>query len=268
MAAYLREGMLKDFIPLRLPRIAGQDLAGVIEAIGDGVDDLSVGDSVFAMTATPDGGAYADYAVLDRSAVARKPRTIDFVQAASVPMGALTAWQGVVEAGGLKPADRVFVHAAAGNVGGMAVQIAHALGAHVTAAASAEARALVEGYGAERVVDYRSERFEDVVADQDIVFDTLAGDIQARSWRMLELGGIMVSTLAVADPSQAEARGVRATGMGCTPNGDQLRRVAEMIDAGKVRPNLGTVLPLEKAAEAQELKRSGKIKGKVIITVR
>ena len=151
-------------------------------------------------------GAYAEYAVLDQSAVAFKPKTLDFVQAAAIPMGALTAWQGIVEAGGLKTGDHLFVHAAAGNVGGMAVQIAHALGAHVTAAASAEARPLVEGYGAKRFVDYRAERFENAVHDQDIVFDTLAGEMQARSWGLLKQGAILVSTLGIADPDQAKAR--------------------------------------------------------------
>jgi NADPH:quinone reductase-like Zn-dependent oxidoreductase len=263
----LRQGALKEMIPLQLPAIAGQDIAGTVEAVGDGVTDVAVGETVFAMSGTTAGGAYAEYVALDRSEVAHAPRSLDMVQAASIPMGALTAWQGVVDAGGLKVGDRVFVHAAAGNVGGMAVQIAHALGAHVTAGASAEARAMVESYGAERVIDYKTERFEDLVRDQDIVFDTLAGEIQARSWGMLKPGGIMVSTLGIADPGQAQARGVRATGMGCTPNGEQLRRVAEMVDAGRIRTNVGTVMPLEKAAEAQALNQAGGAKGKIVLTV-
>jgi len=215
----LREGALKAFVPVLLPATAGQDLAGVIAAVGDGVTDLHVGDAVFAMTATGAFGAYAEYAVLDRSAVALKPKTLNFVQAAAVPMGALTAWQGIVEAGDLKAGDKLFVHAAAGNVGGMAVQIAHALGAHVTAAASAEARPLVEGYGAESFVDYRAERFEDAARGMDIVFDTLAGEMQARSWGILKPGGILVSTLGIADPDAAAAHGVRGTGISCTQTG-------------------------------------------------
>ncbi len=263
----LRQGLLKDLAPLRLPIISGQDLAGTVEAVGEDVRGLRPGDEVFGMTAMPDGGAYAEYAVLDEAAVARKPRSLDMVQAASIPMGALTAWQGVVEAGGLKAGDRVFVHAGAGNVGGMAVQIAHALGAHVTAGASARSRELVGRYGADRVVDYGSERFEDVVRDQDIVFDTIAGDMQARSWGLLKPGGILVSALGVADPSQAAARGVRATGMGCVPNGEQLRRVAELVDGDKIRSNVATVLALAHAAEAQELSRKGGVKGKIVLTV-
>jgi len=263
----LREGALKAFVPVLLPATAGQDLAGVIAAVGDGVTDLHVGDAVFAMTATGAFGAYAEYAVLDRSAVALKPKTLNFVQAAAVPMGALTAWQGIVEAGGLKAGDKLFVHAAAGNVGGMAVQIAHALGAHVTAAASAEARSLVEGYGGESFVDYRAERFEDAARGMDIVFDTLAGEMQARSWGILKPGGILVSTLGIADPDAAAAHGVRGTGISCTPNGAQLGRVAGMVEAGQVRPNVGAVLTLDEAAKAQELNRTGVTKGKIVLTV-
>lgn len=263
----LRDGVLKAMMPVRFPATAGQDLAGVVESVGEGATGLRPGDAVFAMMATDATGAYAEYALLDQSAVAFKPKTLDFVQAAAIPMGALTAWQGIVEAGGLKAGDHLFVHAAAGNVGGMAVQIAHALGAHVTAAASAESRPLVESYGAKRFVDYRAERFEDAVHDQDIVFDTLAGEMQARSWGLLKQGGILVSTLGIADPDQAKARGLRAVGIGCMPNGAQLSRVAEMVDAGQVRSNVGTVLTLDEAAKAQELNRSGSVKGKLVLMV-
>ena len=263
----LRDGVLKAMMPVRFPATAGQDLAGVVESVGEGATGLRPGDAVFAMMATDATGAYAEYALLDQSAVAFKPKTLDFVQAAAIPMGALTAWQGIVEAGGLKAGDHLFVHAAAGNVGGMAVQIAHALGAHVTAAASAEARPLVGGYGAKRFVDYRAERFEDAVHDQDIVFDTLAGEMQARSWGLLKQGGILVSTLGIADPDQAKARGLRAVGIGCTPNGAQLSQVAEMVDAGQVRSNVGAVLTLDEAAKAQELNRSGSVKGKLVLMV-
>lgn len=263
----LRQGGMKAMLEVAFPSTAGQDLAGVIEAVGDGVTDLHVGDAVYAMLGTGRTGAYAEYALLDRTAVARKPETLDFVQAAAVPMGALTAWQGVVVKGGLKPGDHLFVHAAAGNVGGMAVQIAHALGAHVIAAASAASRALVEGYGVDRFLDYGAGRFEDAVAGMDIVFDTLGGDMQARSWGLLKPDGILISTVGGPDPSQAAAHAVRATGFGAVPDGEQLSRIAELIDAGKVRPNVGAVMELDEAAQAQELNRTGGVKGKIVLTV-
>ncbi|MBV9656051.1 MAG: NADP-dependent oxidoreductase [Acetobacteraceae bacterium] len=263
----LRAGLLNAMFPVQFPAIAGQDLAGTVDAVGEGVTDLKQGDAVFAMTASTQRGAYAEYVALDRAAVAVKPASLDFVAAAAVPMGALTAWQGVVEAGGLKAGDQVFVHAAAGNVGGMAVQIAHALGAHVTAGAAGDSRSLVSGYGADRFVDYGSERFEDTVQDMDIVFDTLAGDMQARSWAMLKRGGILVSTLGIGDAQQAEARGVRAAGFGCVPDGGQLARIAAMIDRGQIRPRIGAVLPLAEAAKAQSLNESGAVKGKIVLII-
>lgn len=263
----LREGEMKAFIQVQFPATVGRDLAGVVEAVSADVHGLRPGDQVFAVMPKEAFGAYAEYAVLDQSSVALKPKTLDFVQAAAFPMSALTAWQGIVEAGGLKAGDHLFVHAAAGSVGGIAVQIARVLGAHVTAAASAEAKSLVEGYGADRFVDYKAERFEDTVHDQDIVFDTLAGDMQARSWGLLKRNGIMVSTLGIADPDKAKKLGVRATSIVCTPNAEQLGRLAEMIDAGKIRSNIGAVLTLDDAAKAQELNRAGKVKGKIVLTV-
>ena len=263
----LRQGDLKGMLDVSFPSTAGQDLAGVVEAVGEGVVSFQPGDAVYAMMPTGLTGAYAEYAVLDAGALARKPASLDFNAAAAVPMGALTAWQGIVGQGGLQAGTKLFVHAAGGNVGGMAVQIAHALGAHVTAAASAGSRALVEGWGADRFVDYGAGRFEDAVQDMDIVFDTLGGDMQARSWGLLKRGGILVSTVGVADPSQAEAHGVRAAMFGAVPDGGQLARVAEMADAGQVRPNVGTVLPLAEAAEAQEMNRTGQVKGKVVLRV-
>ena len=150
----------------------------------------------------------------------------------------------------------------------MAVQIGRALGAHVTAAASASGRVLVTEYGAEQFIDYgAADRFEDVVQDHDIVFDTLGGDMQVRSWGLLRPGGILVSTLGLVDATLAAARGVRGTGMGCIPNGAQLERIAALVDGAQVRPNVGAVLTLDEAAKAQELNRTGAVKGKIVLTV-
>lgn len=263
----LREGEMKAFIQVQFPATVGRDLAGVIDTVGAEVTRLRPGDEVFAVMPREAFGAYAEYAVLDDSAVALKPTTLDFVQAAAIPMSALVAWQAMVEAGGLKAGDKVFVHAAAGSVGGIAVQIASALGAHVTAAASAESRSMVEGYGAQRFVDYAAETFEDMVDGQDIVLDTIAGDIQERSWGLLKPNGIMISTLGIADPNRAKELGVRATSVVCTPSAEQLSRIAEMIDAGKIRTNIAAVLTLDEAAKAQELNRTGALKGKIVLAV-
>ena len=263
----LREGALKGMFEVLFPSTAGQDLAGVVEAVGEGVTGLQAGDAVYAMMPVSPTGAYAEYAVLDAAAVAHKPASLDFTTAAAVPMGALTAWQGIVGQGGLQTGCRLFVHAAGGNVGGMAVQIARALGAHVTAAASAGSRALVEGWGVDRFLDYGAKRFEDEMEGMDIVLDTLGGEMQERSWGLLKPGGILVSIVQPPDPAQAEARGVRALRFSAVPDGAQLGRIAEMVDAGQIRPDVGAVLPLAEAAEAQEMSRTRRVKGKIVLTV-
>lgn len=263
----LRQGDLKGMLDVPFPSTAGEDLAGVVEAVGEGVTALQAGDAVYAMMPIVPTGAYAEYALLDAAAVARKPASLDFNTAAAMPMGALTAWQGIVGQGGLQVGSRLFVHAAGGNVGGMAVQIAHALGAQVTAAASSGSRALVEGWGVDRFLDYGAKRFEDEVEGMDIVLDTLGGEMQERSWGLLKPGGILVSTVQPPDPAQAEARGVRALMFSAVPDGNQLGRIAEMVDAGQIRPNIGAVLPLAEAAEAQEMNRTGRVKGKIVLTV-
>lgn len=263
----LRSGEMKAMIPLELPTGAGQDVAGEIEAVGEGVDEFKVGDAVFAMMGLMPAGAYAEYVVLDQTAVARKPDTLDFINAAAVPMGALTAWQAIVDLGELKADSRLFVHAAGGNVGSWAVRIGHLLGAHVTAAAYAEYRDDVLAYGADVFIDYRADPFEEVSRNMDVVLDPLGGEIQARSWEMIKPGGIFISTVADEEPAEAKARGVRAAMVQGHSDGGQLTIIAKMIDDGKLEPRIGRVLSLNQAAEAQRLGEAGEVKGKIVLEV-
>ncbi len=263
----LRSGAMKDLIPLELPTGAGQDVAGEIAAVGDGVNEFKVGDAVYAMMGVTPAGAYAEYVVLDRTAVARKPDTLDFVSAAAVPMGALTAWQAIVDLGGVKAGSRLFVHAAGGNVGSWAVMIGHALGAHVIAAASAKDRDDVRALGADVFVDYETGPFEHAAREMDVVFDPLAGDIQARSWGIIKPGGILVSTLVANEPGEAKARGVRAAEVRGHSDGAQLALIAKMIDERKLAPHIGRVMPLDQAGEAQRLGEAGEVKGKIVLEV-
>jgi len=261
----LRSGAMKAIIPLELPTGAGQDVAGEITAVGDGIDDLKVGDAVFAMMGVTPAGAYAEYVVLDRTTVARKPHTLDFVNAAAVPMGALTAWQAIVDLGELKSGTRLFVHAAGGNVGGWAVRIGHALGAHVTAAAAASDRDDVTALGADAFVDYQAGPFEQATRDIDVVLDPLSDDIQARSWGIIKPGGILVSTLMVEEPDEAKARGVRAAVVQGHSDGGELTLIAKMIDDRKLTPHIGRIMSLDEAAEAQRLGEAGEVKGKIVL---
>jgi len=263
----LRSGALRQMMPQAMPAGVGQDFAGTVEAAGEGAG-FQPGEAVCGMLPTNETGSYAEYVVMEAIGLARQPPGLGHEAAAAVPMGALTAWQGVVGQGGLQRGMRVLVHAAAGNVGGMAAQIAHALGAEVTAAALEDALPRVRDLQAGNAVAYRDGVPEGVApGSQDIVFDTLGGAIQEASWSLLKPGGILVSTVGITDPKRAEAVGVRAAGFGAVPDGEQLRRVAEMIAAGQVKAAVGRVLPLAQAAEAQELNRTGVVKGKVVIAV-
>lgn len=263
----LRTGALREMMPQAMPAGVGQDFAGSVEQAGEGAG-FQAGEAVYGMLPTDRTGSYAEFVVLEAAGLARQPPGLGHQAAAAAPMGVLTAWQGVVGQGGLKAGMSVLVHAAAGNVGSMAAQIAHALAADVTAAVSEDALPRARELNVGRAAAYRDNAPEGVApGSQDIVFDTLGGAIQEASWALLKPGGVLVSTLGQPDPARAAALGVRAAGFGATPDGEQLRRVAEMIAAGKVKVSVGRVMPLARAAEAQELNRTGAVKGKVVIAV-
>lgn len=262
----MRNGDLKDMIP-HLPIVLGWDFAGVVEQVGSGVSDLAPGDAVYANLG-PSAGGYAEYATLPASAAAHKPASLDFVAAASVPLVALTAWQSLFEVAGLSAGQTVLIHAAAGGVGSMAVQFAKAKGAHVIGTASAHNADFLRELGADEVIDYTATRFEDVVHDVDVVFDTIGGDTQQRSWGVLKKGGILASVVP-PPPSEDAARehGVRGQFLSSHPSGAQLAEIAGLIDAGQVKPIVDKVLPLAEARQAHELSQSHHTRGKIVLRV-
>ncbi|MEJ7665064.1 MAG: NADP-dependent oxidoreductase [Hymenobacter sp.] len=263
----LRAGEMTAIIPVQFPVTVGRDLAGVVEAVAEDVESFRPGDAVYAVMPKEAFGAYAEYALLDQSHVALKPETLDFIQASTIPMSALTAWQSIVDIGELKAGDNILVHGAAGSVGSMAVQIAKALGAQVTGAAFEKDKAFVESLGTDRFVSYDAGPFENVVQDQDIVLDTLAGEIQDRSWSTLKPNGILVTTLVLGDQEKPKQFGVRAANTVSGPSGAQLKQIAQLIDSGKISTRLGLVLSLDEAAKAQELSQSHSIKGKIVLNL-
>lgn len=262
----IRNGGYKDMIP-QLPYVLGWDFAGVVEQIGTGVTDLQPGDAVYANMG-PSGGCYAEYVVAPVSAVARKPASLDFIAAASLPLVALTAWQALFEVANLSAGQSVLIHAAAGGVGSMAVQFAKAKGAHVIGTASARNADYLRELGADEVIDYKATKFEDVVHNVDVVLDTLNGDTQQRSWDVLKKGGFLASTVP-PPPSEdtAPEHGVRAQFVSSHPSKEQLTEIAKLIDAGQVKPTIDTVLPLAEARQAQEMSQSGHTRGKIVLKV-
>lgn len=250
----------------RLPMMLGRDVAGLVRALGDGVNDYKVGDEVYAML-PPDRGAFAEWVSIPVSACAPKPRTLDMVKAGSVPLAALTAWQGLFDHGGLKPGQCVLIHGASGGVGHFAVQFAHAKGAKVFATAAGDMLDFVDRLGADQVIDYHKERFEQIVHHMDLVYDLIGGDTLERSWKTLRRGGTLVSTVQQPDPAKAEQFGVQAMRYMTQPNGAELVEIAGLIDSGEVKVTVDHVYPMEQVAEAERHLEQDHVKGKVVLAV-
>lgn len=263
----IREGHLKEMLHHTLPLVLGWDVSGVIAALGAGVTRFKVGDEVFSRPDIERDGAYAEFIVIRETEVALKPKSVDHVHAAALPLAGLTVWQSLFDAAALTAGQRVLIHAAAGGVGSLAVQLAKGRGAHVIGTASAKNHAFVRALGADEVVDYERERFETVVGPVDVVFDTMGGDIQTRSWKVLKRGGILVS---IASPPSAEApvaHGGRFAFVFTQPNAAQLAEIATLVDAGKLKASVETVLPLAAAVRGQALSAAGHTRGKIVLQV-
>lgn len=263
----IRAGRFKDGLGHRLPLIPGWDVAGVVVEAGGAANGFRPGDRVYARTEIARDGAYAEYVAVKAHDCARKPERMAFAAAAGVPMAALAAWKALFDEGGLKSGQTVLVHAAAGGVGTFAVQLAKAFHCVVVAVTSTPNVEMVKALGADRVVDYARQDFAATVRDVDVVLDTLGGEAQARSWAVLREGGRLVSLVAPPDPRAAAGRGVVGRYAQAAPDGARLHLITGMIDAGRLRTVIDTVLPLAQAAAAQQRSASGRARGKIILAV-
>lgn len=262
----IREGHWRDEPKQKLPLIPGWDVSGTVVSAGILVNRFRIGDKVFARLDLMKDGAYAEYAIAKTSDVARAPANISLNTAAGVPLAAQTAWIGLFEKGSLKAEQSVLIHGASGGVGSFAVQFAQVAGAHVIATTSKENLALVESLGADEVIDYKSQDFSKRLENIDMVFDTIGGDTQARSWQVIRKGGMLVSTLAV-DDKLAEKYGVTGITYMAGSSGARLQEIAGLIDKHMLRVLVDKELPLEHAQEAHKLSQSGKARGKIILLV-
>ncbi len=255
----------------RLPLVLGWDVSGVVEAVGFGVTLFKPGDEVFGMLPYPHGvGSHAEYVTGPARAFAHKPAGIDHVQAGALPLAALTAYQALVDTAGVRAGQRVLIHAAAGGVGHLAVQIAKARGAYVIGTASAPKHDFVRSLGADDVVDYRTTDFRDAVQDIDVVLDPLSGDTRARSLDVLRPGGILVSILPGTDPEEAAkaaARGVRVETLLVEADHTGMNAIAGLVAAGSLRAHVEAVFPLAEAARAHALGETDRTTGKIVLTV-
>ena len=248
--------------PRALPVVPGHEFAGEVGALGDGVTDLAVGDAVFGLNDWFGDGAQAELCVARAGEVAVKPRSLDHVATASVPISALTAWQGLIDRAQLARGQRVLVHGASGGVGVFAVQLARWRGAHVIGTAAAHNLDFVRELGADEVIDYRAQPFDELVCDVDVVFDGVGGETLERSWSVLRSGGRLV-TVAASEEQSRSAR-VRDAFFIVEGKRAQLAEIARLIDAGEIRPVVGGVFPLARASDAYAFKPA---RGKTVLQV-
>jgi NADPH:quinone reductase-like Zn-dependent oxidoreductase len=264
----VREGYAKGWLRHKLPLILGWDVSGVIVELGGGVKGFKKGDEVYGKLDTGRDGAYAQYAVSNIENIALKPKTLDHVHAAAVPIAALTAWQSLFDLGNLSAGQTVLIHAAAGGVGHFAVQFSKWKGATVIGTASARNEEFVKKLGADMVIDYATRKFEDEVSGADCVLDTQGGEVLELSLRVLKKGGIVVSTLAEPSAESLARYGVRSAHIVARSDPSQLTQIAGLIDAGVVKPVVETVLPLAKARWSHEMSQTGHVRGKIVLRIR
>jgi NADPH:quinone reductase-like Zn-dependent oxidoreductase len=262
----IRDGKYPAVKQDRLPYTLGRDASGIVEQCGAQATVFKVGDEVFGMVGI-DGGGYAEKVVLDQQAIARKPPGVDHTHAAAIPLAGQTAWQGLFRHGGLKAGQSVLIHGGSGGVGHFAVQFAKAKGARVLTTVSTDNVAFARSLGADVVIDYKTQRFEDHASDLDMVFDLIDGETRERSWKLLKRGGTLVSTLT--DPSQEKAKefGVRALRYTVEADGDELAQIAALVATGKVKPHVSKTYPLQDASQALTAVERGHSVGKIVLIV-
>jgi NADPH:quinone reductase-like Zn-dependent oxidoreductase len=264
---WIRAG--KSALPQPLPLTLGSDLSGTVAAVGSGVSGLAIGDQVFGVTNSQFLGAYAEYAVASAGMLATKPSSLSYTEAASVPVIAVTAWQGLFDHARLEAGQTVVIHGAAGNVGAYAVQLARRARLRSIVTAGAKDIDYVRSLGADKVLDYHSQRFEDEVRDVDAVFDLVGGDVQMRSFQVLRPGGKLISAVSQPDQQRAKQHGVTAAFFLVEVTTERLRAIAELIDGGELKTCVGAVLPLRDARDAHMMleRRLASPRGKIVLDV-
>jgi NADPH:quinone reductase-like Zn-dependent oxidoreductase len=267
---------------ISLPTILGHELAGVVEEVGPKVTNQKVGEAVYGLTDTLSltrNGAEAEYIIAEDSEIAPKPQTLDHEYAAGVPMAGLTAWQALFDHAHLSSKDMILIHGAAGGVGSFAVQLARWTGAHVIGTASAHNSSFLKDLGVNDVIDYKKTSFEDRLHDVDVVFDTVGGNTLEKSWQVLRKGGKLVSVASQDLPTtfdklqsyfkeKGDSYGVDPTWFILHPSRDQLIRIGNLIDSGRVKPIVDTILPLSQARQAYEGAEGIHKHGKIVLRVR
>ncbi|WP_339843609.1 NADP-dependent oxidoreductase [Paenibacillus sp. FSL W7-1088] len=265
----LREGYLKVMFDWEFPIILGWDVAGVITEIGLNVTKWKVGDRVFSRPETTRFGTYAEYTAVDEHLLAKLPDSISYEEAAAVPLAGLTAWQALFTHGHLEEGETVLIHAGAGGVGIYAIQLAKYAGAHVITTASEKNHELLYSLGADQVIDYKKEHFEEILKDIDLVFDTMGGEVAENSYKVLKPNiGRLITIVGEPNHDMAKSHNVSAKGIWLQPDGDQLQRMADLMEQKKIKSIVGATFPFSRQGiyDAHALSETHHAVGKIVIT--
>lgn len=265
----VREGYMKEFIPLPFPATLGGDCTGVVAEIGEGVSGFAVGDEVYGQANAVGGnGSYAEFTPVKAESLAPKPASLDFVTAAAVPLAGCSAYQALVDHANLQSGQKVLVHGGAGGIGSFAIQLAKHLGAYVATTAGGEDTDYVKGLGAEEVIDYKTQAFESLLSDYDVVFDTVGGETNSKSYQVLKPGGVLVSMVAEQDDNLVSQHNITYIQQSSKVTTGRLTELAKLIDQGVLKINVDKTFPLEEAGEAQAYLQAGKHRGKVVLKIK
>ncbi|WP_294748506.1 NADP-dependent oxidoreductase [uncultured Exiguobacterium sp.] len=264
----LREGYLRQMLSYEMPLVIGWDVAGVIQEVGANVSDLQIGDAVFSRPEIARQGTYAEYVAVDAHLVVKKPESLSFAEAASLPLVSHTAWQVMFEVMDAKPGDRIFIGAGSGGVGTVAIQLAKANGLYVITSTSTKNVDWVKALGADEVIDYKQENPADRVRDVDFVFDTMGGDKQGELYQMLKTNGMLVSISTPPDEEQAKQHNARSAYVFMQPTGERLQHIAKAVERGELQPVVDRIFDLDQIKEAHDYGEEGHAKGKIVIRVK
>lgn len=268
----IREGYMQQMIPLQFPSTLGMDFSGTIEKVGAGVSGFNVGDEVYGQASVTRGGsgAFAEIALANADSIAHKPKSLNHQEAAGLPLVGVSAWQALVETIGLTDGQKkILIHGGAGGIGSIAIQLAKRLGAYVATTASTNDKQFVKELGADEVIDYKTQTFEDLLPhDYDAVFDTVAGETYKRSFEVLKRGsGMIVSMLEQPNQQLMEQFGVKAIFQSTQVNRERLTKLAQWVDQNNIRVNVDRTFPLEEAGKALDYQKDVHPRGKVVLAI-
>ncbi len=266
----IREGYLQQMAPLQFPATLGFDFSGVVKKIGEDVATFQEGDEVYGQAGVLNGGSgsFAEVALANTKTIARKPKRVNHIEAAALPLAGVSAWQGLMDHMKFQKGQRVLIHGGAGGIGTFAIQIAKHLGAYIATTASADDVNYTRDLGADEVIDYKTKRFEDLLRDYDAVFDTVGGETYERSFTVLKKGGVIVSMLEQPRQDLMAQYGVNAIAQFTQVTSERLSKLAELVDQGVLKIEIDKTFPLEQAAEALAYLQTKHSKGKVVLGIK